>query len=148
MGFESAHAARRRLAMVAMTNDHVHEVLAPAGFSALTLERNIEGAGGKERARNTAERQSAAQASEPTLTERAQTERGVAEHLDQLAHDIVQTPGAGGALLVAFAAQARALSLVVEAARRSQGAATLPAEVLAAVQNALRVPMPMGLELA
>ena len=46
---------RRRLAMVAMTNDHVHEVLAPAGFSALTLERNIEGAGGKERARNTAE---------------------------------------------------------------------------------------------
>lgn len=138
MGFESAHAARRRLAMVAMTNDHVHEALAPAGFPGLTLERNHEGPS-KEISRS---------ASERSLTERAHSERGVAEHLDQLAHDIVQTPGAGGALLVAFAAQARALALVVEASRLSQGAAALPAEVLAAVQNALRAPMPMGLELA
>lgn len=140
MGFESAHAARRRLAMVAMTNDHVHDALAPAGFPGLTLERNTEGNGStKEHSRSPMER---------SLTERAETERGVAAHLDQLAQDIVATPGAGGALLVAFAAQARALSLVVEAARRSQGAAGLPAEVMAAVQNALRAPMPMGLELA
>ncbi len=42
-------------------------------------------------------------------------------HLDDLAQDIVAVPGAGGALLAAFAAQARALSMVVEAAKRAGG---------------------------
>ncbi|MEO7998660.1 MAG: hypothetical protein ABI852_14520 [Gemmatimonadaceae bacterium] len=148
VGFESAYAARRRLAMVAITNEHVHEVLAPAGFSGLTLERNTDGPNASDHSRSTVESHKNEQLSASTLPERAESERGVAAHLDQLAQEIVSTPGAGGALLVAFAAQARALSLVVEAARRTHGAAGLPAEVMAAVQNALRVPMPMGLELA
>lgn len=157
MGFESAHAARRRLAMLAMTNDHVHEALTQDGTAGLSQDRNSEVAA-TDRNRSTLAFRASSDgsqltfpsfpASTSTLPERAQADHGVAAHLDQLAHDIVQTPGAGGALLVAFAAQARALSLVVEAARRSSGASTLPAEVLAAVQNALRTPMPMGLELA
>ena len=53
-----------------------------------------------------------------------------------LAQDIVATPGAGGALLAAYAAQARALTMVVEAARRA-GGAPLPAAVIAAAESAL-----------
>lgn len=148
MGFESAYAARRRLAMVAMTNEHVHEVLAPVGYPGLSLERNNESASVADISRSPLESTKSEQLTQCTLTERAESDCGVAQHLDQLAHEIVSTPGAGGALLVAFAAQARALSLVVEAARRTQGAAGLPADVIAAVQSALRVPMPIGLELA
>ena len=51
-------------------------------------------------------------------------------------------PGAGGALLAAFAAQARALSLVIEASRRG-GAAPLPASVILAAQEALASPPPL-----
>ena len=124
MGFESAYAARRRLALVAESNEFVQEAvsdgLAPAGRVEAIRAESVKNEGA----------------------------RDVAEHLDQLAHEIMATPGAGGALLVAFAAQARALSLVMEAVRRTQGAATLPAEVMTAVQNALRAPSPMGLELA
>ena len=124
MGFESAYAARRRLALVAESNEFVHEAvqdgLAPAIRGGQTRVESVK----------------------------SESARDVATHLDQLAQDIIATPGAGGALLVAFAAQARALSLVMEAARRTQGAAALPAEVMAAVQNALRTPSPMGLELA
>jgi len=127
VGFESAHAARRRLAMVAMSNEHVQEALGPASFPGLEVPRSAPG---------------------QTLKFESNAPPGVVNHLDQLAQDIVATPGAGGALLVAFAAQARALSLVMEAALRTQGAAGLPAEVMAAVQNALRAPAPMaGLEL-
>ncbi len=124
MGFESAYAARRRLALVAESNEFVMDAvqlgLAPAGRVDASQQESSKNGGA----------------------------RDVAEHLDRLAQDIIATPGAGGALLVAFAAQARALSLVMEAARRTQGAAALPAEVMAAVQNALRTPSPMGLELA
>ena len=61
------------------------------------------------------------------------------QELDELAQNIVSTPGAGGALLAAYAAQARALSMVIEAARR--GASTpLPAAVIAAAQAALVPP--------
>jgi adenine/guanine phosphoribosyltransferase-like PRPP-binding protein len=63
----------------------------------------------------------------------------LARQLESLAHDIVATPGAGGALLAAYAAQARALQLVVEAARRG-GQAPLPHAVLAAAQEALETP--------
>jgi hypothetical protein len=63
------------------------------------------------------------------------------QHLDLLAHDIMNTPGAGGALIAAYAAQARALSMVVEAARRA-GSGPLPASVLAAAQDALATPSP------
>lgn len=124
MGFESAYAARRRLALVAESNEFVHEAVGDGlestarSTSARMEKQNFEGA------------------------------HAAAAHLDELAHEIMATPGAGGALLVAFAAQARALSLVIEAARRTQGAAALPAEVMAAVQNALRAPVPVGLELA
>ncbi len=115
MGFESAHAARRRLAVLAMSNDLVHDALAPATFPGLGLH-------------------SLAAVREPATTP------DVVHHLDQLAQDIIATPGAGGALLVAFASQARALALVLEAAVRMQGAAALPDEVMFAVKNALRVP--------
>lgn len=124
MGFESAYAARRRLALLAESNEFVHEAVrdgleSPGRSPCVRVETGkFEGA------------------------------HEVAGHLDELAHAIIATPGAGGALLVAFAVQARALSLVMEAARRTQGAAGLPTEVMAAVQNALRVPMPLGLELA
>ncbi|WP_373061995.1 hypothetical protein [Gemmatimonas sp.] len=63
-------------------------------------------------------------------------------HLDDLAHDIVAIPGAGGALLAAYAAQARALSMVVEAAKRA-GSSPLPASVLMAAQDALLAPSPL-----
>lgn len=126
MGFESAHAARRRLATLAMNNEHVHEALAPSSFGNIELHRTNH-------SQTKAESTSSA---------------GIVNHLDQLAQDIVATPGAGGALLVAFAAQARALSLVMEATLRTQNAAGLPAEVMAAVQNAMRVPAAVaGLEL-
>lgn len=131
MGFESAHTARRRLAMVAMSKETVHEALASASYTNLTLERGSD--------------QNSDRVKSSVL---AEVPRTVAEHLDALAHSIVATPGAGGALLLAFAEQARALSLVVEASARTKGAATLPAEVMAAVQHALRTPMPVGLELA
>lgn len=131
MGFESAHAARRRLAMVAMTKETVHEALAPASYANLTLDRSGDQNGDRLKSSGCAE-----------------VPRSVAEHLEALAHSIVATPGAGGALLLAFAEQSRALSLVVEASARTTGAATLPAEVMAAVQHALRTPMPVGLELA
>jgi hypothetical protein len=57
--------------------------------------------------------------------------------LDRLASDILDAPGAGGALLAAFAAQARALSLVAEAASRAPHA-PLPADVLGRVRDAIR----------
>ncbi len=117
MGFESAHAARRRLAVLAMSNDRVHDALAPATFPGLELNDDIQEA-------------DAGVARTPDAV----------HHLDKLAQDIVATPGAGGALLVAFANQARALALVMEAAVRTQGAAALPDEVMSAVRNALRLP--------
>ena len=101
MGFESAHAARRRLAMVAMSNEHVHEALGPGSFSGHEMQR----------------------ATSHSAKFESNVPPGVVSHLDQLAQDIVATPGAGGALLVAFAAQARALSIVMEAALRTKGAA-------------------------
>ncbi len=56
--------------------------------------------------------------------------------LDRLAGDILETPGAGAALLAAFAAQSRALSLVAEASARAPHA-PLPREVIARVRQAL-----------
>lgn len=131
MGFESAHMARRRLAMVAMSKETVHEALAAASYTNLSLERGGDQNGDRVKSSGFTD-----------------VPRSVAEHLEALAHNIVATPGAGGALLLAFAEQSRALSLVMEASARTNGAATLPAEVLAAVQHALRTPMPGGLELA
>ena len=55
--------------------------------------------------------------------------------LETLMRTVLAEPGAAGALLAAFAAQARALNLVWEAERRGVG--TLPADVVAAVRSAV-----------
>ncbi|MEP6781619.1 MAG: hypothetical protein ABJC26_17095 [Gemmatimonadaceae bacterium] len=100
-----------------MSNSRVHEALSPATFPGLELNLS------------------------PAQSSAALPTPNVEHHLDKLAQDIMSTPGAGGALLVAFASQARALALVMEAAVRTQGAAMLPDEVMSAVRNALRIPV-------
>jgi hypothetical protein len=77
-----------------------------------------------------------------SATQSASHGSALVRHLDDLAQDIVAIPGAGGALLAAYAAQARALSMVVEAAKRA-GSAPLPASVLMAAQDALSAPSPL-----
>ncbi len=77
-----------------------------------------------------------------TATLSAGAPNALARQLESLARDIVATPGAGGALLAAYAAQARALLLVVEAARRG-GQSPLPQAVLEAAQEALDTPAPL-----
>lgn len=122
MGFESSRAARRRLAAMAATNKRVQEALSPSAFPGFFGDETDESV---------------------TMSEAAPavSANGTALHeqLDLLAHDIFATPGAGGALLVSYAAQARALSLVIEAARRS-GSAPLPAAVIHAAEAALSSP--------
>lgn len=127
MGFESSRAARRRLAAIAATNDRVQEALSPSAFPGLF---------GQESHAPFAEPVHARRA-EPSLPTGAPN--ALARQLESLARDIVATPGAGGALLAAYAAQARALLLVVEAARRG-GQSPLPQAVLAAAQEALETP--------
>lgn len=123
--------ARRRLAALAATNGRIQEALAPSQFPGL----HATGKGSPAAARS--ERgDTIGPASAPALTGGA-----LVQHLDLLAHDIMTTPGAGGALIAAYAAQARALSLVVEAARRA-GSGPLPASVIAAAQEALAAPSP------
>ncbi|MGV3709954.1 MAG: hypothetical protein ACO1Q7_14055 [Gemmatimonas sp.] len=150
MGFESAYAARRRLALVAESNEYVQQVvqdaLAPETIQAATPALRMEESTLKFRA-NGAESHRLADTVASGVADAAPPAVAI-NPLDELAHDILATPGAGGALLAAFAAQARALSLVMEAARRTQGAAALPAEVMMAVQSALQTPAQMGLRLA
>ena len=122
MGFESSRAARRRLAAIAASNKRVQEALSPSAF------QGFFGAGDHEYH----ERPVQASAGDRITTP-------LHEQLDVLAHDIVATPGAGGALLAAYAAQARALTMVVEAARRA-GTAPLPAAVIHAAEAALSSP--------
>lgn len=123
MGFESSRAARRRLAAVAATNSRVQEALSSSSFPGFFGES-----------------QSDFQAT-PAVEVASQPAPASDLHdqLDLLAHDIITTPGAGGALLAAYAAQARALTLVVEAARRA-GGAPLPPAVLHAAEAALSTP--------
>ena len=119
MGFESSRTARRRLASIAASNPRVREALSPSAFDGFLLEEHP--------------------VSEGPLTSPLQLQ------LDILAQDIVSTPGAGGALLAAYAAQARALTLVVEASRRAAGE-PLPAAVVSAAEAALASPLaPSGL---
>jgi hypothetical protein len=126
VGFESAYAARRRLAVLATSDEGPDGAFAPSLFAGYEAETAVEG-----------------------VHSAPQVQADVVHHLDELAQDIVATPGAGGALLVAFAAQARALSMVLEVALRTTGSPGLPAEVVSAVQAALRVPPSVsGLELA
>ena len=144
MGFESSSVARRRLAQLAATNDRVQEALSPSSFPglfageqgvypALMTEGPADTVDTKRRSESVAEPVPASSAATPALV----------SELDELALDIVATPGAGGALLAAYAAQARALSLVIEAARRG-GSAPLPASVLMAAQAALVPPQALS----
>ncbi len=139
MGFESSRAARRRLAAIAATNHRVMEALSPANYGGLFSDHL------------TADSVPSYASMSPVLSPTNGTLRApdtvrvdtmpaaLARQLESLAHDIVATPGAGGALLAAYAAQARALQLVVEAARRG-GQSPLPHAVLAAAQEALETP--------
>lgn len=114
MGFESSHVARRRLAAAAMSNRRVQEALAlftPAAEAHSTPD---------DVARVDAPRADAA----------------LAGTLETLAVDIVDTPGAGGALLLSFAEQVRALRLVAEALDRMPDA-PLPPAIGQAVRSAL-----------
>ena len=125
MGFESSQGARRRLAALAATNGRIQEALAPSGFPGLSAAAKGASKARADRA------DSSISTPNPALV----------QQLDSLAQDIMATPGAGGALIAAYAAQARALSMVVEAARRA-GGAPLPASVIAAAQEALTAPSP------
>jgi len=127
VGFESSQVARRRLAALAATNGRIQEALAPSQFPGLNAGTTGATLGQR------ADRHESSGASAPSAA--------LVQHLDLLAHDIMNTPGAGGALIAAYAAQARALSMVVEAARRA-GSGPLPASVLAAAQEALAAPSP------
>lgn len=126
MGFESSRAARRRFATLAATNDRVHEALSPSAFPGF-FEEHLPMA-----STDTCFTMA-------TSSPIADPAKALVLQLDTLAQDIVATPGAGGALLAAFASQARALTMVIEAAKRS-GSSPLPASVLRAAQAALSVP--------
>ncbi|MBL0171838.1 MAG: hypothetical protein IPP90_14165 [Gemmatimonadaceae bacterium] len=121
MGFESSRAARRRLAAIAATNQRVQEALSPSAFPGFF------------------DTEAYASSDHDAMSTLHRAENELHDQLDVLAHDIVATPGAGGALLVAYAAQARALTMVVEAARRG-GGAPLPAAVIHAAEAALTTP--------
>ncbi|WP_396225136.1 hypothetical protein [Gemmatimonas sp.] len=127
MGFESSQVARRRLAALAATNGRIQEALAPSQFPGLSASAKGSPLGSR--------------ADRPDATSVPAPSAALVQHLDHLAHDIMTTPGAGGALIAAYAAQARALSMVVEAARRA-GTGPMPASVIAAVQEALAAPSP------
>ena len=127
MGFESSQVARRRLAALASSNGRVQEALSASAFP------GFEGNGSY---------QETSRDREVPLGYSGAPAGALARHLDDLAQDIVAIPGAGGALLAAYAAQARALSMVVEAAKRAAGS-PLPASVLMAAQNALCAPSPL-----
>lgn len=124
MGFESSRTARRRLAALAASNTLIQEALAPSAFPGL-----FEDCEGEPDGAPLAPAPAPVPAPPPSLV----------AQLDALAMDIVATPGAGGALLASYAAQARALSLVIEAAKRA-GGGPLPAAVLVAAQSALVPP--------
>ncbi|WP_396221781.1 hypothetical protein [Gemmatimonas sp.] len=129
MGFESSQVARRRLAALASSNGRVQEALSASAFPGMwdTLDQQPNQAQHHDR--------------EVPLSAGSHGS-ALVRHLDDLAQDIVAIPGAGGALLAAYAAQARALSMVVEAAKRA-GGSPLPASVLMAAQEALSTPSPL-----
>ncbi len=121
MGFESSHMARRRLASLAMSNRRVNEALAVASLNEQDHAANAAG-----------------ELSSYELAAAGYTgAQALALELETLAQDIANTPGAGGALLASFAEQTRVLQMVAQASQRSPGQ-PLPADVLQAVQDAVR----------
>lgn len=127
MGFESSQVARRRLAALAGSEIQGHDALLQETFPGFQAPFAPPPVTSPE--------------SQPPLP-------GLVQQLELLAQDILGTPGAGGALLASYAAQTRALRLVLEAARRA-GNAPLPTSVLAAAQEALTSGTPLpGLALS
>lgn len=150
MGFESSRMARRRLAALAGTNPLVAEALSAGAYPGLfdnEGERpslvatgdpvDLEDAADA-RSADASHREGSPVAGEFHV---GGSEVGLHVELDRLAIEIMSTPGAGSALIAAYAAQARALSLVVESARLAAGA-PLPVAVLRAAESAL-VPPPV-----
>lgn len=144
MGFESSRVARRRLASLAATNEKVLEALSPSSFPGLNAgEPGVYPALVTEAPADLIDRSGRSTDHSAGVSSVSATNGPAAQalvlELDELAQDIVSTPGAGGALLAAYAAQARALTMVLEASRRSTNGA-LPAAVLMAAQAALVPP--------
>ena len=131
MGFESSQVARRRLAALASSNGRVQEALSASAFPGFWGSVPHQDPHPDSR-----------QDREVPLGAGSAHGSALVRHLDDLAQDIVAIPGAGGALLAAYAAQARALSMVVEAAKRA-GGSPLPASVLMAAQDALSAASPL-----
>ncbi len=135
MGFESSQVARRRLAALASSNGRVQEALSASAFPGFW--------GNSSHPESRQDRDVSLSASAThSASQGGANGSALVRHLDDLAQDIVAIPGAGGALLAAYAAQARALSMVVEAAKRA-GSAPLPPSVLMAAQDALSAPSPL-----
>ncbi len=146
MGFESSRVARRRLASLAVTNDLVHEALSPSLFPDLFAEEEndfriavTEGGQADVSLRVDRPRSGESALEKVAALPKSQGAKALVRELDELALDIVATPGAGGALLAAYAAQARALTMVLEAADRGLDS-PLPAAVLKEARAALRPP--------
>ncbi|MFO0071805.1 MAG: hypothetical protein ACK55A_06885, partial [Gemmatimonas sp.] len=91
MGFESSQVARRRLAALAATNGRIQEALAPSQFPGLSAASKGTPKGSALGAR----------ADRPDATSVPAPSAALVQHLDHLAHDIMTTPGAGGALIAA-----------------------------------------------
>ena len=146
MGFESSRVARRRLVSLAVTNDLVHEALSPSLFPDLYApEQNdfravvVEGGNADVSLRVERPQTSESALDKVTSLTKSPEPKALVRELDELALDIVATPGAGGALIAAYAAQARALTMVLEAAARGLDS-PLPAAVLQEARAALRPP--------
>lgn len=140
MGFESSRVARRRLASLAATNDRVQEALSPSTFPGLDVpESGVYPALVAEPLADMPEPANGNPDRSAVYATNGPVPQALVMELDELAHDIVSTPGAGGALLAAYAAQARALTMILEASKRSTTGA-LPASVLLAAQAALTPP--------
>ena len=144
MGFESSRVARRRLASLAVTNDLVHEALSPSLFPELfepsesDSQAIITVGGPADVPLRVNHRQHTENALEKVASlHKSQAPQALVRELDELALDIVSTHGAGGALLASYAAQARALTMVIEAAERGLDS-PLPAAVLQEARAALR----------
>lgn len=137
MGFESSQMARRRLAALAANNSYIQEALAPSGFPGFESAVAFD-AGSVTQSADKIDRAEKDQQSVAFPTSSSPLDR----QLETLARDIIATPGAGGALLASYAAQARALVMVLEACKRADEC-PLPTAVMTAVSDALARPFPM-----
>jgi hypothetical protein len=154
VGFESSQVARRRLAAAAMRDRRVQEALVVGGAPPLSPVLAIDTAAaptmiaslldapawGAPQAGPAETGLADVDLADVGLADVGLAEVGTADGpslalvLDDLAVDILDTPGAGGALIEAFAEQSRVLRLVVEALERAPER-PLPAPVADAVRR-------------